>query len=193
MKFHRNTIWLIPLIFIVTFPLWSIPVGNFLAPRSSSNPAPKNPQSDSHNFNLDTVKILQNQNGKKTALIRARKAHTGEEDPDLIIMEFVNADLFDEEGNITHVIANTGKYSTTSKILTLIGDVVVNKTQDNQFLYTDLLLYDSEQRTIKCPGKTRLEGEEVVVDGGRLNYDIRSRTYVIDKRVKCTIHGFIQP
>ncbi len=192
MKFHRNTIWLIPLFFIVTFPLWSIPVGNFLAPRSSFDPTPNTEQPDSHQFNMDTVKILQNQDGKKTALIRAKKAHTGK-DPDLIIMESANADLFDVEGNITHVVANTGKYNTSSKLLTLIGDVVVNKIRDKQFLYTDLLFYDSEKRTVKCPGKTRLEGENMEINGGSLDYDIKTETYVIGKRVECTINGFIQP
>jgi len=192
MKFHRNTIWLIPLSIIITFPLWSIPVGNFLSPRGDFAPAPKNQTSDSHNFNMDTVKILQNQKGKKTGFIRAQKAHTGE-DPNLLILEIVNADLFDEEGNITNIVAKTGKYSTTTKILTLIDDVVVNKTRDKQFLYTDLLVYDSEQRTVNCPGKTRLQGDKVEINGGSLHYDILSQTYVIDKRVHCTINGFIKP
>jgi LPS export ABC transporter protein LptC len=141
---------------------------------------------------MEKVNILQNQDGRKTAVIRARKAHTGK-DPNLIIMELVIADLFDEEGNITNVIANTGKYDSTTKMLTLIGDVVVNKTLDNQFLYTDLLHYDSEQRTISCPGKTRLEGENVAIDGGSLDYDIQSQTYVIDKGVSCILNGFISP
>lgn len=193
MKFHRKTIWLVPLIIIVTFPFWSIPVGNFLTPRGDFDAQPeKNKQPASHNFNMDTVKILQNQKGEKTALIRARKAHTGE-NSDILIMEFVNADLFDKEGNITKIIANTGKYNTTSKILTLIDDVVVNKTLDKQFLYTDLLIYDSDKRTVHCPGKTRLEGEKVEIDGGSLDYDIKTGTYVIDKKVRCLIKGFIKP
>jgi LPS export ABC transporter protein LptC len=192
MRFRGNTVWLIPLFFIVTFPFWSPPVGNFLTPRGSFDPSPKNQKTDTHNFNMDTVKILQNQKGKTTALIRADKAHTGE-DPDLLIMETVDADLFDEEGNITNIAAKTGKYSTTTKLLTLIDDVVVNKTLDKQFLYTDLLLYDSERRTVRCPGKTRLEGDNVTIDGGSLDYDIKSQTYVIDKRVNCIIDGFIKP
>ena len=193
MKVHRNTIWLIPLLVIVTFPLWSIPVGNFLTPRGDFGLKPElKKKPASHNFNMDTVKILQNQKGEKTALIRARRAHTGE-DPNILIMEFVNADLFDKEGNITKIIANTGKYSTTSKTLTLSDDVVVNKTVDKQFLYTDLLLYDSDKRTVHCPGKTRLEGEKVEIDGGSLDYDIKTGTYVIDKRVRCLIKGFIKP
>ncbi len=192
MKFHRNTIWLIPLFFIITFPFWSAPVGNFLTPRGDFDPAPTNNKADTHNFNMDTVKILQNQKGKKTALIRAAKAHSGKE-PNLLTMELVNADIFDEEGNITKVIANTGIYNTATKILTLNDDVVVNKTRDKQFLYTDLLIYDSERRTVRCPGKTRLESDNVTIDGGSLDYDIKSQNYVIDKKVNCIINGFIKP
>ena len=192
MKFHRNTIWLIPLLFIITFPLWSTPVGNFLTPPGDFDPTPKNQKSDTHNFNMDTVKILQNQKGRKTALIRAAKARTGDT-PDLLVMEFVSADIFDDEGNITKIIANTGKYDTKNNILTLIDDVVVNKIKDRQFLYTQLLRYDSERRTVHCPGKTRLEGDNVTIDGGSLEYDIKSETYIIDNRVNCIISGFLKP
>lgn len=192
MKFHRNTIWLIPLALFVTYPLWSIPVGEFLTPRGGFDPALKERKANTRTFNLDKVKILQNQDGKKTALIRAKHARTGET-PDILIMENVDADLFDEDGNITNIVARTGKYGTVTKILTLIDDVVVNKTQDKQFLYTDLLHYNSEERTINCPGQTRLEGEEVTIDGGSLDYDIKSQSYVIGKRVKTVIRGFVEP
>ena len=192
MKFHRNTIWLIPLSIIVSFPLWSIPVSDFLTPRGGFDPAPIQQDPDTHNFNMDTVRILQNQKGKNTAIIRAAKAQTGQA-PDIIIMELVNADLFDAEGNVTKVIANIGQYSTTTKILTLTDDVVVNKIRDNQFLYTDLLHYDAELRTVNCPGKTRLEGDKIEIDGGRLQYDIKSGKYVIDQGVHCIIDGFLKP
>jgi len=192
MKFHRNTIWLIPLSIIISFPLWSIPVSNFLAPRGGFDPVPRQQDSDTHNFNMDKVRILHNQKGENTAIIRAAKAQTGR-DPDIIVMELVNADLFDAEGNITKILANTGQYSTTTKILTLIDDVVVNKTSDNQFLYTDLLLYDEEQRTVTCPEQTRLEGDKVEIDGGSLEYNITSGSYVIDRGVHCILNGFLKP
>jgi len=192
MRLRRNIIWLVPLCFIVTFPFWSIPVGNFLSPRGGFDNGPKNQAPESNNFNMDRVQILQNQKGEKTALIRAQKAHTGE-DPNLLIMEEVNADIYDREGNITTIVAKTGKYSMTSKILTLIDQVVIDKSRDKQRLYTDLLFYDSGKRTVDCPGKTRLEGDKVTIDGGSLHYDIQEGRYVIGKGVDCTISGFIEP
>lgn len=193
MRFNRNTIWLIPLLGIVTFPLWSVPVGNFLTPRGGFDPDLNKAPTDTHNFTMETVKILQNEKGKKTAMIRAEQAHTDNEDNDILIMETVDADVFDDSENITRILAKSGKFSLASKTLTLTGEVVINKTVDKQLLYTDLLHYNSEQRTINCPGKTVLKSEDAEIDGGSLDYDIKTKQYVIGKRVKTLIKGFSPP
>jgi LPS export ABC transporter protein LptC len=192
MKLHRNMVWLVPLILILTFPLWRIPVGSFLTVRGDFERKTDTPNKDSHNFKMETVKILQNQNGKKTALIRARSARIGD-DPDLLTLETVDADVFDEKGNVTHIVSKTGKYHTVTKILTLIDDVVVNKPHDKQILYTDLLYYDSDKRTVNCPGKARLVGEDVTIDGGSLDYDINTATYEVGGRVYVVLEGFTAP
>lgn len=190
MKFGRNTVWLIPLLLTLTFPLWSIPVSKFLTPRGSFDAKQQNASKASHNFNMETVKIVQNQRGNNTAIIRAEKARTGAS-TDVFIMDSVNADIFDDDGNITNITAKTGEYDSVSKVLTLSDDVIVNKQSDNQFLYTDKLLYDSTKRTVKCPGKTRLTGDQVEINGGSLDYDIPTKTYDIGNRVYCTISGFV--
>ncbi len=192
MKLHRNTIWLIPLILTLTFPFWRNPVGSFLTPRGGFDNKVKNQPNAGHSFNMDSVKILQNQKGKKTALIRARSART-DKTPDLFILDTVDAEILDEDGNITYIVSNTGKYNIATKVLTLIGDVVVSRTHDKQFLYTDLLYYDNDKRTINCPGKTRLTGEDVSVDGGSLNYSITTSTYEMGGRVHVVLEGFSAP
>ncbi len=192
MKLHRNTVWLVPLILTLTFPLWRIPVASFLTPRGDFDHNLKSKNSGTHNFNMETVKILQNQKGKKTALILAKSAHTDEK-ADILTLETVEADIFDEDGNITHIVSRTGKYNIATKILTLIDDVVVNKTHDKQYLYTDLLYYDSNKRTVNCPGKTRLIGENVEIDGGSLNYSIHESEYEIGGRVHVVLGGFSAP
>jgi LPS export ABC transporter protein LptC len=193
MKLHRNTVWFIPLLFIVTFPLWSVPVGNFLTPHGGISPKLNQEPAEHHNFNMQTIRILQNQKGKDTAIIRAEKARTNPSDLDLVIMEKVDAEIFDDDGNVTHITSDSGEYNLVANTLSLIKDVVVNKTRDKQFLYTDLLFYNSEKRTVICPGKTRLKSEEADIDGGSLEYNINNQTYVIEKRVKCLIKGFIKP
>ena len=193
MRLHRNTIWLIPLLCIITFPLWSPPIGRFLTPRGGFDPDINKKPTDTHNFSMQTVKILQNQDGKRTALIRAERAHTAVGDNEVLIMEKVDADVFDENDDTTRIVAQEGEYSLATKTLTLTGDVVVHKTKDNQFLYTDLLYYDSGKRTVHCPGKTRLKNDDAEIDGGSLDYDIKTEQYVIGNRVKCLISGFSAP
>ena len=192
MKLHRNQVWLIPLLLLLTYPLWSIPVGKFLTPRGGIPSRTVGKKANQHNFQMESVKILQNQNGKKTALIRAKSAHTGD-NPDILVLETVDADIFDEEGNVTHIISKTGKYNIKTKTLTLEGNVRVNKIRDKQFLYTDLLHYDSDKRTVNCPGKTKLIGENVTIDGGSLNYNINSSQYDIGGRVFVDLDGFSAP
>ncbi len=192
MKLHRNQVWLIPLLLILTYPLWSIPIGKFLTPRGGVPAQTVIKKTNQHNFRMESVKIMQNQNGKKTAMIRAKSARTGD-DTDILILETVDADIFDEDGNVTHIVSKTGKYNIKTKALTLSGDVVVNKIRDKQFLYTDLLHYNSEKRTVNCPGKTKLIGENVSIDGGSFDYDINSSRYDIGGRVLVDLEGFSAP
>lgn len=71
--------------------------------------------------------------------------------------------------------------------------MVVNKTVDDQILYSDLLHYDAENRTVNSPGKTKLLAENASIDGGSLDYDIKTQSYEIGGRVHCIISGFVEP
>jgi LPS export ABC transporter protein LptC len=193
MKFHRNAIWLIPLAFLVTFPLWSIPLGNFLTPRGGFDPDINKESADHQNFTMQTVSILQNQKGKDTAVIRAANARTNPDDLDIVILDKVHAEVFDDNGRVTLITSQKGEYSMAGRVLALTKDVVLNKTQEKQFMYTDLLIYDSDQRTVNSPGKTKLKNETAEIDGGSFDYNINTQTYIFDKKVKCLISGFIEP
>lgn len=141
---------------------------------------------------METVRIIQSQKGERTALILAESARL-EKSSDTFILEIVDADIFDEDGNVTHIVSKTGAFNNGTQILTLIDDVVVHKTHDEQFLYTDLLHYDSKKRTVNCPGETRLVGKNVTVDGGSLYYDVKTSQYDIGNRVHVVLEGFSSP
>ncbi len=193
MKINRNTIWLIPLALLVTFPLWSIPVGDFLTPRGGFDPELNKETADQQNFTMQTVTILQNQKGKNTAVIHAANARTNPSDLDVAILDKVDAQIFDNEGNITKITARSGEYNMMHKILTLIKDVVLYKPQEKQFMYTDLMVYNSGTHTVNSPGKTKLKNENAEIEGGSFDYNITDQTYIFGKRVKCLINGFIEP
>ncbi len=193
MSFHRNTIWLVPLLLMASFPLWSPPLGDFLAPRGSFDETPAAPQDESsHNFNMDKVKVLQNQAGRNTAMVIAASART-DENPELLKLTEVDAEIYDDQGNITHIVAGTGSYNTSNRLLTLTDEVVVHKMHDGQTLYTDLLEYHGQWRTVRCPERVRIVAEQVEIIGGSLDYDIPTQTYEFSEGVHCTLLGFVEP
>jgi LPS export ABC transporter protein LptC len=192
MIFHRNSIWLLPLLAIITFPVWSGPLGDFLAPRGGFDPLPPEGSSTSHNFNMEKIKVLQNQEGRDTARIVAANART-DEDPEILKLEEVDAEIYDDEGRITHIVAGQGNYHTSNRLLTLMDDVVVHKVHDRQTLYTDLLLYHGQWRTVRCPERVKITGDKVEIIGGSLDYDIATQTYEIGEGVHCVLQGFVNP
>jgi LPS export ABC transporter protein LptC len=189
---QRNSIWLIPLFFFLTFPIWRIPVAAFLAPRGGYDPEFASRKADEHNFVIDNADIMQIEMGQKTADIKAEKALTGKQ-PNDFILETVDADIFSENGERTNITARNGLYNTITRQLTLSDDVVVIREKDNFRLYTDLLNYYDETKKVICPGKTKVIGEGVEIRGGSMSYYIRNRTYNVGGRVNTIIQGFGRP
>ena len=189
---RRNSIWMIPLIFFLTFPLWRIPVASFLAPRGGYDPEFANRKTDEHNFVIENADILQSEKGGTTADIRAEKALTGKQ-PNDFILETVNADIYSKNGEKTNITARNGLYNTVSRQLTLTNDVVVIREKDNYRLYTDLLNYYDDMKKVICPGKTKVIGDGVEITGGSMSYYLTSRTYNVGGRVHTTIQGFGRP
>ena len=189
---RRNFIWLVPLALMLTFPAWRIPVGSFLTPRGGYDPEYGNIDKDTHNFAMETVKITQSKDGRITAEIRAATAASTEV-PNEYRLEIVDADIFNRRKEITNVVAKSGLFNTETKLLTLTEDVVVHKVADGQKLFTDLLYYDDNLQTVHCPGKTKLTGKDIEVNGTSLDYDIEKGHYDIGGRVLCIIQQEVTP
>lgn len=189
---RRNLVWQLPLLLLITFPLWKIPIAKFLAPRGGYDPEFSKKQSDSHNFVLDRVYITQTQDGKKTTDINADTAFTGRE-PNDFILKNVDANIIGADGQTTNIKAKHGLYNTETKRLKLTTKVVVHRPSDNYKLFTELLYFYDSTQMISCPGKTRILGETAEIKGSSLEYDIEKGSYVVGGRVYCTFDGFISP
>jgi len=188
---RRNYIWLVPLTLIVTFPLWRIPAGAFLAPRVTYETHREN-DDKRQNFTMQNVRILQNKNGRVSAEIRAKTAFTTET-PEEYRMETVNADIYNAKGEPTNISAEQGIFNGASQQLTLLDNVVIVKENDDQHLYTDLLYYDDSKKLVYCPNATRIEGKDVRIDGTGLTHDMVKGTYELGGRVHCLLKGSISP
>lgn len=186
---RRNYIWLVPLALFVTFPAWRIPVGNFLTPRVTYE-NPRNTDPKSQNFNMETVRILQNKDGRITAEVRAQQAFTTGV-PNEYALNNVDADLYNAAGEPTVVVADKGIFNGDSQQLTLMNNVIITKPSDDQRLYTELLHYDDRKQLVKSPGPTRIVGKSFEITGTGLNHDIVRGTYDLGGRVHCLIIGSI--
>ena len=183
---RRNLIWLVPTLLIVTFPVWRLPVGSFLAPRQSDEAAMETIDEDRHDFVMQKVVIGQNQAGRKTAEIRSWQAYTGDKPDEYVLVE-VDADLYDDQGNLVNVKAESGVYNTRTKHLILNEQVVVNRIAQNQKLYTDLLHYYEDKRIISSPVATRMVADNAEINGSSLHYDVVTGQYLIGGRVYCVL------
>jgi len=183
---RRNLLWLIPALLILTFPVWRIPVSSFLQPRGSQEYNSLTGNQDHQDFVMQKVMITQNQEERKTAEIRAKQALTSEK-PDEFILTLVDADLFDEQGELINVRANAGIYNKKTRHLVLSDNVVVNRVFQNQQLYSELLHYYDDERIIDSPGKTKMVSNQSSITGGSLHYDIVTAQYTIGGRVYCVL------
>ncbi len=188
----RNITLLIPILLVISFPIWKTPLANFLSPRGANENAAET-QNDhvSNDFSMDKVKILQNQDGKKTAVIRAESAKSGGNANELFLNK-VDADILDKDDNITNVVAQQGTYNVETEMLDLKKDVVIKREEGKQVMYSDHLLYSDKDRTVISPGTTRFVGPEFDIIGGMMEYDIKKDSYRLSKRVKCVIGGLLQ-
>ncbi|PID76524.1 MAG: LPS export ABC transporter periplasmic protein LptC [Deltaproteobacteria bacterium] len=183
---QRNIILLVPILLFITFPLWKMPLAAFLSPRGAEEEAAEKDGKISHDFTMNQVKILQSQEGKKTAVILAQRAMTGGNDNEFYL-EDVNADIFDQDNQKTKVIAETGLYNMDTEALVLKKNVIIKRITDNQTMYSNHVIYSDRDRTIISPGSTRFFGENFDVIGGRLDYSLETGKYLLSRRVHCII------
>lgn len=190
MILHRNALWLVPLLCIVTFPLWKIPVGNFLTPRiTEDSPGNQKEKKEGYNFAMNSVIIRQIEAARETAVIHAVTASSSEQHPNEYILEQVDGDIIDNQDNTTNIIADSGTYNVETKLLKLTGNVVITNHTDNSTMKTSLLYYDGKQRMVTSPQKTKLLGKGITVDGSSFEHDMNTGMYTVGGRVNCVLQG----
>ena len=182
----RNLLWLIPLLLLVTFPVWRLPLASFLEPRGGYDPDFGKRDKNVHNFIMEKVMIIQDQLGNKTAEVRAEMAYTTDV-PNEFELTTVDADLFGKDGEKVKINAKKGLYNTETRKLTLQQEVHISRGVENQHLFTELLYYNDHNQTIHSPVDTRLIGDNIEINGSSLDYDVATNQYEVGGRVYCII------
>lgn len=186
---RRSALWLVPIIAIITFPLWKIPIAAFLAPPGGYDPNFVQKKTSSHNFIMTNVILQQSENGKQTAAIKAQKARSSSR-ADEYILDVVHADIHDDDGSTITVTSMAGNYNGVRDQLFLKGDVTINNPLEKYRMETEELYYDGGKGMLFCPQKTLLSGEGITITGSSFRYDMMKGEYTITGRVHSTLHGY---
>lgn len=186
---RRNTVWIIPLLALFTFPIWKIPVGAFLSPRGDIQPQTQQKEKAPGNrLSMKDVVIYKYKGNKQDTVIRSNRAYSGD-NPDLIFFDKVDADVFDKDGEIIKITSKEAEYNQKSQILILIKDVVADKYASSQKLLTEKMNYNTVTEVAHAPGKTTLISPDAEIVGGNFTYDVTTSTYTMKKRVSTLIHS----
>ncbi len=189
---RRNLIWLIPLLLFLSYPLWRSPAAAFLSPRGGYDASFADRKLDSHNFDLEGVRITQSEDGNTTLEIAAKRAYTGQKKDEFLLDE-VDAVIIAQDGEQTFVSARRGVLDKPQSILTLIDEVVVMKPKDKFELYTDLLIYSESTHLAVSPGRTQVLGEKIDITGNGLTFNTTTSAYDLGGRVRCRLSNFSKP
>lgn len=184
----RNLLWMLPLLFLLTSPLWKPPLTAFLAPRGGYNPKLAQPEEETpvQNFIMDSVAITLTSQGRPEWQIDADQAFTGEQGDD-IQMAGVKAKYIGVDKEPTHITSNKGQYFIDQRHLVLTDRVVLTKpTKDQQLLSEQLDYYDGTKKMVS-PGRVELRSPKIRLTAGRMDYDLETGGYDFTNRVKVTL------
>ncbi|RUM34019.1 MAG: LPS export ABC transporter periplasmic protein LptC [Desulfobulbus sp.] len=183
MKNPRNLLWMIPLGFMLSSPLWKGYVADFLKPRGGYDAKVAEAyKRQTQNFIMDNIGITLSTNGQVEWRIKAKRAFTGKSDREIGMID-VDARYTSKGKAPMAITSDRGTYLMDDRHLILIDSVVVEKPAAHEQLFTDLLHYYDATKMVVCPVDVEIKGPQFDVHAGRLDYDLSSDAYDFNDRV----------
>ena len=186
MNVKRTSIWLLPLLAIVSGPLWWSPVADLLKPRGDFDTSAPPPITQLKTFVLEDVLLVQHRDGRDEFVLKAAKVNSGIH-ADILELEKVEAQLLDGDGRATLLTGGEASYHTVQQIITIIDDVRV-QTPDGQKMRTEALRYLTKYRKIKTAEDVWLDDEKVRVAGGNMFYDLVGGNFRVGGGVRVDLY-----
>lgn len=183
----RNLLWLLPLLLLLTSPLWKPSLADFLRPRGGfTTPAVGLDDQQEQRFIMDQIAITMSSGGRLEWVINADEAFTRESDMD-IGMVGVDATYSGGDQEKTRITSAKGRYNVNEGHLILSENVLIDKPASHQQLLTDLLHYYNHRKVVVCPDKVELRGPDFTIRAGRLEYDLATHGYDFSNRVRVAL------
>ena len=179
----RNLLWLVPLLLILTSPLWQGIAKNFLTPRGGYDATAERAYTErEQRFVMDNVVLTFFSKGQLTWTVNAAVARTGKTDRE-IDMTTVDAVYSKKGDSPLTVTSRRGIYRMDDKHLTLIDDVVLVKPIQKEELHTELLHYYDRSKMLVSPVQVKIKSPTFKLRGGEMEYDVSNKSYDFGKRV----------
>ncbi len=185
MNFSRNKVLIIPLLILVSYPLWQGPVARFLAPRESKIVfAQKTANKDDRNLHLYGVTMSQN-NGDKLEMVLKADSVATEAGRDEYHFTEINCQLYDEQGVPTQIKGGEAVLANDKNIITIVEDVVVVTGDGKYRINTDALRYFILYKVAKTATPVLFKSEGAEVYGNSMMYNLRTRAFRVGGGVIC--------
>jgi len=185
-KYRRNFLWIVPLVLLLSYPLWKPLAAGFLKPEPKTavhrSPALRD-QTIPAGAEMDGVELEQSRDGRREWSLTAERLYRLENESRMS-MENVRALFYDAAGKTeeTRVRSEKAKYDDGKQLLILQGKVVVQNLQGYE-MQTESLEYLGADKKIRTTSAARVEGKNIRVSGRRLLYDVATGNYRVEGNV----------
>jgi LPS export ABC transporter protein LptC len=183
--FHvKNLFWGIPLLVLLTYPLWQPYVADFLRPAADINVSVEGAGADRY-LTMKGVAFSQFNKGRQEWRINASSLYSEEGEKDLRL-EGVRAEFFGEEAT-TNIQSSRARYEKAKQLLTLNDDVVVI-TASGYELRTETLYFREDLRRMSAKSGVAVTGKGLSLAGREMAYELDSQHLVVDGQVTAEIY-----
>lgn len=180
----RNTLWLLPLLLLVSWPVWGGYLVAFLSPRGGfETPATDAP---GKTFTMQEVLFSQLKGGAEDWKIVTDRLFSLPGSEDVMRMESIDALLFEKGAEKFHIVSGKGEYDMTKQILVLTDKVRVEAKQ-GYTISAELLRYYDQQQEIRTDEKVRISTDDMDIHGTGLLYNMKTGAYRVGGRVEFNV------
>lgn len=183
----RDLHWMIPLLLIVTAPLWLGPIKAFLRPPSGGLPTGSESQVVQQTFTMVAPDIFHNRDGKRQLRVKAAEARTGVDENELLL-DMVFAKFYDADNQETIITSEKARYVMNREVLDLKTNVIIRPPGGHE-ITTDFLTYDQKKNFITSSEPVHISSKDISVRGNRMTYDINAGKLVLTGKVVCILTG----
>jgi LPS export ABC transporter protein LptC len=187
----KNLFWFIPLLALLTFPLWRPTVADFLRPAAAINNA-RVADGPARILSLGDLVFSQFDKGRQEWRIKASTLYSENSDQDMRLEDVV-ADFFDKTGAggepvpATRIRSGKARYVKERHLLTLNDNVVVTMTNGYE-MYTDILYYREDLGQLHATSGVTIIGQGLMLRGRKMAYDPERKYLQVDGQVAAEIY-----